>query len=179
MQLHSPGGDNGSESLKLKRIYSLIISSLFFFAIPFFLNAQITNELAFERLVMLAGEEKEYLVDSLTGFTTPNLVAHFSRPSAAGVGLMIESPAVTFTRMGRDSFRRVIEVVITFQDSLEHSFSLVYSDTLSRKSLKQVRNTRYPELKGSNPLPTSKYLAPALLIGTAIAGIISLFYLRS
>jgi hypothetical protein len=171
--------DRGSECLKISRLFSLIISIL---AIQYFLNyskSQITNELVFEGQVLKAVADHPFLIDSLKGFFTDNLRSQVVLSDSGTNDLIIEIPTVEFKRLGKNSFERSLETILNFQDSTEHSFMFMHRDTLDGKSLTAVRKSRYPELQGRNPRFASKYLGPAVLIGTAIAGIISLFYLRS
>lgn len=118
-------------------------------------------------------------IDSLKGFLTENLEAKIKVDSAADCDLIIETPSLSFVSIGKKRFVRKLETIINFQDSTEHGLILSYNDTLDAKALSKVRKSKYPELRGENPRVVGKYLGPALLIGTAIAGIILLFYLRS
>jgi hypothetical protein len=177
--IHQPIGDRASKRLKMGRFCTLIFSTLTIQFSCSFSKAQISNELVFERLVTHSVIAQGHPIDSVKGFVTDVLNAQILRTPSAAKDLIIEPPTVEFTRLGKGMWERSVATIVNYQDSMEHSYSLAFKDTLTAKEIKVVRKTRYPELRGKNPRFTSKYLGPALLIGTAIAGIISLFYLRS
>lgn len=118
-------------------------------------------------------------IDSLQGFATENLRQQIVLTAGAPTNLLIDAPRIEFEKIGKGSYQRTVEATLNFQDSTEHGFQMIARDTLSRNHLAMVRKSRESALRGEDPRWTRKYLAPAVLIGTGIAGIISLFYLRS
>ena len=50
---------------------------------------------------------------------------------------------------------------------------------MTKAQLRQVRKSRYAELRGNDPRWTVRILVPAAIIVSGITGIISLFYTRS
>jgi hypothetical protein len=171
--------DLAPKSLKIGRFYLLIINVLAIIFCVSFSKAQITNELAFESLVTNAVKKNGQPIDSISGFYTQELLASISDGKKGGQNLFVEVPILNFERLSKGRFERRLETVVSFRDSTAQSLQLIYQDTLDGKQLSAVRKTTYLELRGQSPRPTAKYLGPALLIGTAIAGIILLFYLRS
>jgi hypothetical protein len=176
---HHLHGDHASNRLKLNWFYALIVTILLSTLLVNKSNAQRTNELLFDDLVMKFWKEHRQDIDTLSGFVTAHLDSTIVLTPEARYHFSIEPPSVIFRGLGRHQFERKLEMIVNLQDSITQSFILTYQDTLAGKELARVRRSRFPELRGRNPKWTSKYLAPAVLIGTAIAGIISLFYLRS
>jgi hypothetical protein len=177
--LHQSIGDRASKRLKISRLYALIFSTLLMMFLGISSKSQISNELVFEQLILESASSHAHPVDSIQGFFTDGLLAKITRTPGADKDLIVETPSVDFKRLGKKRYERSLAIIVNYQDSTEHSYSLNHKDTLDAKALKEVRKTSYPELRGKNPRFASKYLGPALLIGTAIVGIISLFYLRS
>ena len=179
IQSYQALADLVSKSLKIGRFYLLSINVLAIIFCVGFSKAQITNELAFESLVTNAVKKNGQPIDSISGFYAKEFSASISNGKKGGQNLFVEVPLLNFERLSKGRFKRRLETVVSFGDSTAQSLQLIYQDTLDGKQLSAVRKTAYPELRGESPRPTAKYLGPALLIGTAIAGIILLFYLRS
>jgi len=171
--------DRASKSLKMSHFLLLIINVLTYSFGSSFSKAQITNQLEFETLVTNAVRKNGQPIDSILGFYASQLLASVSHGQKGGQDLIVEIPIVNFQRVSKGMYERRLEVVINFRDSTEQSLQLIFQDTLVGNKLSAVRKSRYPELRGQSPRPAAKYIGPALLIGTAIAGIILLFYLRS
>ena len=164
---------------KTNRFILLLISILQILFVPNFAKAQITNELAFESLVMKSYGNLGASVDTLKGFLTENLKTSIPLQTNGELELNIEVPSISFRRLSRKMYERNVDVIIDVTDSTVKSGSYNYHDTLHGGAIKQVRKSQYPELRGHSPRIAAKFLGPAVLIGTAIAVIISLFYLRS
>ncbi len=179
MQSYQRCADRALNRLKMRRFFLLIFSTL---ALLFFgevCKAQVTNQLVFERLVLQSLAASGRSIDSLKGFVTKEMEDKIVQHVTDGCDLQVEAPTIVFSRVGKRSFARSLETVLTYQDSIEVGAQVLYRDTLDVRLLSKVRKSPYPELRGQSPRPVAKYLAPALLIGTGIAGIILLFYLRS
>jgi hypothetical protein len=171
--------DRVLKRLKMSRFFALTISIL---ACSFWIQnckAQISNELAFEQKVVQLFGQKKIPVDSLSGFLTKGLHSNIMLSQDVNRCLDVEIPKVAFSKLENHYYQRMITSVVTFRDSIEQSFSLQMLDTVPRSALRSIRKSDYLELRGDNPQWTSKFILPILLIGTGIAGIISLFYLRS
>lgn len=179
MQSYQRFADRASNRLKMSQNLLLIVSVLGFCFLGNFCNAQVTNQLVFERLVLQSVAASGCSIDSLTGFLTTELEGKIIHDVTDGWDLQVESPTIDFTRIDKRRFARVVESVLIYKDSIEIGAQVLFRDTVEVAQLSKVRKSSYPELRGQNPRATAKFLAPALLIGTGIAGIILLFYLRS
>lgn len=172
-------GDRCSERAYFHMFFLLIISFLAFSILPNFLKAQKTNVLAFEDLVSDFVSNHPKKIDTLKGFLTEDLKSRIFVQAASPFALNIDPPVVTFKSMGKNQFQRKIAAVLTYQDSTEHVYALTYCDTLAGNQIGKVRKSKLSELRGTDPRWTSKFLFPGTMIGIGIAGIISLFYIRS
>lgn len=178
-QSHMAGGDRGSNRLKLGRIFALIVSGLLFLSSSFFCKSQTTNQLAYESLVRQLVADHHRPFDSLVGVTTPALDTLLLRDATANCNLQVGPPRINWRKLGHGRYLREMEVTILYTDSNGGEFLAAATDTVPRRDIRQLRKSKVPELRGENPRFVSKYLGPAALIGILIAGIISLFYLRS
>lgn len=157
----------------------LIISALQLLLVVNCTKSQISNQLAFETSVLRMIGQKAPSIDSLSGFLTERLRAEILLTDPSSRQLFIETPSVVFARLGHRKFERTISTVLTLTDTSEISFPLVYLDTISKSQLRPVRKSPMVELRGTDPRWPQKYLLPVALIGTGIAGVILLFYIRS
>lgn len=157
----------------------LIISYLCFSFVAVFSKAQKTNELCFDDLVVnfVAGHPREFR--EVKGFLTPGLSDRLKPAPEADFILNIAEPQVTYENLTGPYFAREIEANLNYRDSTDHEYAVTWRDTLHRKQVKAARNTKLKILRGADPRFHAKFLLPGLLIGTGIAGIISLFYIRS
>jgi hypothetical protein len=165
--------------MKIFPFLVLIISVLQSLLLVNSLKSQITNEIAFETSILRMVGQKAPSIDSLSGFLTERLRAEILLTDPSKGQLLVETPSVVYARLGHRKFERTISTVLTLTDSTEISFPVVYLDTIERSQLKAVRKSAMFELRGTDPRWPGKYLLPVGLIGTGIAGIILLFYIRS
>lgn len=142
-------------------------------------NAQKINGLVFEDLVLQKVRERALPLDSVTGFTTERLLAELACTTGAKRKLVVDPPEVRYTRIDSGGYERRIATMVSFVDSSEVGYELTHIDTLSKSGLRIVRKGSVLELRGEDPRWGVRYLLPIAIIGTGIAGIISLFYLRS
>lgn len=118
-------------------------------------------------------------IDSLAGFEVDSLRFKIRFTPSAKRYMTIEEPNVDYTKIDAGKYRRTITSVVSFVDTTEMSLPIHFQDTIRREDLRTVRKSAPLPLRGTDPRWVVKYLAPAALIGTGIAGIISLFYFRS
>jgi hypothetical protein len=146
---------------------------------PLFAKAQRSNELVFDSLIFAFRKQHPQMIDSIEGFSTENIRANVEVQKQPAPNFLIEEPEVSFKRVAAKKYLRTVSTTVTYKDSTEQSFSLVLEDSIAAANLKAVRKSKYIELRGRDPRWVTNYLLPALIIGTGIAGIISLFYIRS
>jgi hypothetical protein len=172
-------GDRALQRMKIQPFWILILSTLQSLIVVNSVKSQISNELAFETSVLRMIGQKAPSIDSLSGFLTERLRTEILLTDPSNRQLFIETPSVVFAPLGHRKFERTISTVLTLTDTIEVSFPLVYLDTVAKSQLRAVRRSRLIELRGADPRWPQKYLLPVALIGTGIAGIILLFYIRS
>lgn len=165
--------------MKFWAFFALIFTALQTMFSAKIVKAQITNELAFETAVLRLIGQKSPSIDSLTGFVTDRLRSEILLTAPSKRQLTVETPDVDYVRVRHGRYERTIASLLTFTDSTEVSYPVIYRDTIQRSTLKAVRKTDYTDLRGTDPRWHTKYLMPVVLIGTGIAVIVSLFYLRS
>lgn len=176
---HQLGRDRASKAPKIDRFYRLIFSILAIVFLHNICKSQITNQLAFERELCRVIETRGLPVDSIAGFGYDSLWSRIHQTPGVKRYLSIEDPAVEFKKLQSGDFGRRITTVVSFVDSTEMALPIDFQDTVAAKDFRMVRRSAPVALRGTDPRWTIKYLLPAGLIGTGIAGIISLFYLRS
>ena len=172
-------GDRAAQRTKIFGILTLIFSVLHVILSANVVKSQISNELAFDTMILEKLHQKSIPVDTLTGFVSGQLRSKIQLTDGAKRSLSIEEPTVVYNRVNRSTVSRRLTSVLTFRDSTEIGFQVIYQDSIPVRDLRQVRKSVDPLLRGVDPRWTAKYLGPVLLIGTGIAVIISLFYLRS
>ena len=172
-------GDRAAQRTKIFGILTLIFSVLHVILSANVVKSQISNELAFDTMILEKLHQKSIPVDTLTGFVSGQLRSKIQLTDGAKRSLSIEEPTVVYNRVNRSTVSRRLTSVLTFRDSTEIGFQIIYQDSIPVRDLRQVRKSVDPLLRGVDPRWTAKYLGPVLLIGTGIAVIISLFYLRS
>ncbi|MEM7039604.1 MAG: hypothetical protein AAF570_21705, partial [Bacteroidota bacterium] len=177
--LYAHIGDRRLERMFFSAYILLIFSVLQTLLFPNFAKSQISNELCFETLSIkfLEGQPIEY--KEVKGFTTPGLSTQLKPVASAPAVLKIDPPVVTYEKVGKGKYLREMTLNFVFTDSTDHEYGVSQTDTLNRKDIRTARATKFKELRGEHPGPGSKYLIPALIIGTGLSGIISLFYIRS
>lgn len=173
------GRDNRFKDDFWRPVYLLIISTLWTTNFALYAKAQKTNELCFEELMgnFLASDSRKY--SAVIGFRTPGLNGVVDSTLGVPLSLRIDPPQVSFEKIDREKYTREVLVDVVFIDSTEQLRSLVWRDTIGRRDIGKVRRTKYPELKGTDPRWAARFLAPGIMLGAGIAGILSLFYIRS
>ena len=172
-------GDRAAQRTKFFGFLTLIFSVLHVILSANVVKSQISNELAFDTMILEKLHQKSIPVDTLTGFVSGQLRSKIQLTDGAKRSLSIEEPTVVYNRVNRSTVSRRLTSVLTFRDSTEIGFHVIYQDSIPVGDLRRVRKSVDPLLRGMDPRWTAKYLGPVLLIGTGIAVIISLFYLRS
>ncbi|MDB4286121.1 hypothetical protein N9933_02355 [bacterium] len=91
----------------------------------------------------------------------------------------IGGPDISYNKLKNKQFTRMVQVSVEIKDSVQRSEVLVYSDTLSIQELKEVQKGSPPDFRSELPTTYSKTLRPLAIVTASIAGVISLFYIRS
>lgn len=157
----------------------LIISSLFTFIYCQNAKAQISNELAFDSMVVGYCQGKADELSKVTGFLTEGLTEKLKSKLKGEDSLKIEQPEIEFKKLDGDEIERKIEVNLMVDQETGEMENLVYRDTLDRKSLRKIRSTKYPELKGEHPGTFRRFVLPSIALAAGVGTIVSLFYIRS
>lgn len=159
-------------------IILLIITTLLSTISTKTVKAQISNELAYDSLILgktpLFGPGFRFV----TGTVTPRLERGLRVDTSAENGVEL-SPEVKWRPLKGDSIERSIAVKLIFSDSLHTEILLEQKDTLLNQDLRLARKTRYKVLKGDNPRFVPRVVVPGATILTGVIAIISLFYVRS
>lgn len=172
-------GDRALKSTKFFTFLTLIFSLLQVLLSANSVKCQINNELAFNTMILQKLAQKSIPIDTLSGFVPDELRSAVALTNGARRCLTIEEPSVEYSKIDKATLLRRLTTVLTFRDSIEIGFPLVFQDSIPMKDLRRLRKSDEPALRGVDPRWAAKYLGPVLLIGTGIAVIISLFYLRS
>ena len=118
-------------------------------------------------------------VGKYTGFLAEQTKAHGRTFSDSKMTLDVETPTVIFQRIAKGKFQRTIGIDLVYKDSVETRMALNQIDTLDRKDIPEARRVEEKALRGADPRFVRKFLIPLAGISGGIAGIISLFYIRS
>jgi hypothetical protein len=141
-------------------------------------NGQISNELAYDSLIL----SKSHLFGPgfrfVTGTITPRLERGL-RIDTAGANGVEFLPDIKWNPLKGKKMERILEVKMIFSDSLHTEIALMQKDTLQNSQIRLARKTHFRELRGDNPRFVPRILIPAATIVTGVVVIISLFYVRS
>lgn len=178
---YGQGGDRRFWRMFFRGSFVLIVNAFAFFGFFSCCSAQISNEAYFEEAVRTHLSSQGVPFNSWLGFLTEPSEGLVKIDSSSQLSFYVQSPEVEFGKLEDGSFSRSIRFVIEHQigDSAVLSIAKQHSDTVSRKELKLVRKSKYPELRGVSPQFSRRILVPTVLIVSGITGIISLFYIRS
>ena len=159
---HHCRADRASKRLNLNYVYSLIVSTLISTSFVNKSNAQKTNELIFEDLVMKFWLQRAQEIDSLGGFVTVRLDSNIGLLPEARYHLLIDPPSVVFRKVARHRFERKVETIVNLEDTIVQTFMLTYQDTLEGREIAHVRHSQFPELHHHHLLFS---FLPANLVG--------------
>lgn len=160
----------------------LIISVLYISISINFANSQIPNNLAFEALFRQFLDMDQGNYADVKGYYYSSLEQYIHRDSSAKKFLHISEPDVQYHKVGKGKFNRTIAVDFSYTDSIPEEgklFHMEQSDTLTRSQVKLSRDIEEKSLRGNAPFFLTKFIVPAVGTLAGIAGIISLFYVRS
>ncbi|MBX7243211.1 MAG: hypothetical protein K1X92_15810 [Bacteroidia bacterium] len=93
--------------------------------------------------------------------------------------LSLQTPEIQYQQYQKQQYIRILiqPVELYTKDTLVSEL-LMFQDTLNRKELIAARKGSPYSLKGDNPLPTAKYLRPALWTAGSLIAVLTLFYFR-
>ncbi len=157
----------------------LTISIILFMANQQFVKSQISNVLVFDSMVVGYCQGKADKLSKLTGFLTSGVEAELKGKLKGVDSVRVEEPRVKFKKIGKEEIERKIEVDFLVNMETGDMDALKYCDTLDRKTLRKVRATKYPELKGEHPGVMHRFVWPTVGLVGGVATIVSLFYIRS
>lgn len=142
-------------------------------------KSQISNRLALDSMIIGHFHKDTISIGKMTGFLEEDYRAYKSIQTGDSTRLTIEEPSITYTKLEDSRFERRIAIDLVYEDSAEIRVPLLMTDTLRRQDISASRKVEPRSLRGQDPRFSRKFLYPAIGIGGGIAGIISLFYIRS
>ena len=174
-------GDRPFKELFFRQRKHLIMSLLLLSVLPQFCKSQISNELAFDSLFIGHLNSNSQKIGKFTGFMAERWNAEKKTSPDSNQVLHTDPPMVEFEKLVDGNFRRTLQVDLRFdQDSTAvQNFALSLVDTIAARDFKKIRQSKWPALRGEDPRWSRKFLLPFGGIAGGIAGIISLFYIRS
>jgi len=176
IQSYRVQGDRAFSGLKNKLFKLLIIIGLAWLSLGSFAKSQISNDLVYNQLL------EEYLSSksswkSVLGFRTPYVDSLLRVDTTQSITLNLADPEINYRRVQGGRYLRSLSVLVSSSDGEDQL--LQRSDTLSSKEINESRRSVHPNLRGEHPSTLRRCLMPAGTILGGIAGIISLFYIRS
>jgi hypothetical protein len=180
METPKPFGDRVLKRVKFNRFFLLIVNVLGLLLIAISSKAQITNELYFDSAITAHLSKSQTKFGSVGGFLTDHTRSLVKVDSTLQLQFFAEVSRLEFEKV-EGGYARTFQLVLEHRlgDSAVASFAQQLLDTVPRAQLRQVRKTRYVELRGNDPRWTVRILMPTAIIVSGITGIISLFYIRS
>ena len=124
-------------------------------------------------------DSNPYSFTRLSGNLTAEIENQIPTSDTGKYILELESVTLDYAPLEAPYFQRSITVDLILKDTSEHRYGLNRLDTLHKSEISQSRKTAYRFLRGEDPRWTARLLWPGLGVGTGIATIVSLFYLRS
>ena len=116
---------------------------------------------------------------NLSGNLTAEIENRIPTSDTGKCTLELESVTLDYVPLEAAYFQRSIMVDLIVKDTTEHRYGLHRLDTLHKFEISQSRKTADRFLRGEDPRWPARLLWPGLGVGTGIATIVSLFYLRS
>jgi hypothetical protein len=140
----------------------------------------IQNEKLYSQLICGFLKESHESFSSSTGLVTHEIDTCLKIDSLAKRFLVISIPKWTITRISKTHVSRLLLVQVEMRDSLSGIMKeLTHCDTIPIKNLRTVRKTEHGLLRTEDPRFLQRAALPFLLVFAGVAGIITLFYLRS
>lgn len=143
------------------------------------LFSQEDNQAAYQKLIIEFAEQLQAPIQSWEGSWPDDWRPDFRQDSAAQMTIMQGETEVSYERISKDTFQREIVVPLSIQDSTFRSEMLVFSDTLSLRTIREIRKRSAAPFRGDAPGRLATILRPVLFITVSVAALISLFYIRS
>ena len=141
--------------------------------------AQPSNSQVYRQLIEQYLQKHPENFRKVSGQILKDYFPPYTTDSTATATLQVFLPDLSYTREKRGVYVRKMDLSINRKDSVTVSRTLAYQDTLNRKQLRHIIRNSPEELQGDNPTRWGKWIGPTVLISTSIAGIVSLFFLRS
>lgn len=157
----------------------LIISIVLLFSITQTAKSQISNELVFDSMLIGFCQGKADKLSKVTGFLTSGLEDNLKNKLKGSDSMEVETPRIKYSKVGDNDVERILEIDLILSRETGEMEKLSFRDTLDRKSLRKVRSTKYPELKGEHPSTFRRYILPSIGLAAGVGSIVSLFYIRS
>lgn len=93
--------------------------------------------------------------------------------------LVVLNPQVQYELLADKRIKRSLEVPYNVRDSVSQSLRLLAQDTLSQEAFKRIHRQSRDVLRGESPTIAARWIRPVALLTLSVAGILSLFYIRS
>ena len=147
--------------------------------LPHMSLAQSTNPQIYQQLLQQYLDDHPGPYRKISGQLLTNYFPPYTTDTTTARTLQVFSPELTYERLSKGIYRRNMHISINQKDSTTRSETVVFQDTLNRKQLRYVLKNSPDSLRGDNPTRWGKWVGPTTLIATSVAGIVSLFFLRS
>ena len=154
---------------------------VFFLLFPStYLFAQISNEAAYRQLLSQFFEKEVGPINSFEGTFVGDWVPKvIFDPSKSSTKVIMGELEINYERIEAQQFKREVIIPMNIQDSTFRSEMLTYTDSLSIEQIREIRKASTAPFKGDAPGRLATLVRPITFVIGSIAGLISLFYIRS
>lgn len=160
------------------RCFSLILFLLIIWG-KSHVKAQKHNGEIYQSLIQGFFEKEGNTVGEVEGNLVKNWFPTVVIDSSLVQKLIIGGVDISYKKHQAGNYERTVSMQLTLQDSVMRAFPLSYKDTLSLPQIRQIRRKSPLSLRGDLPTATARLVKPFVVVGLSVAGIVSLFYLRS
>ncbi len=143
------------------------------------LHAQTSNDSVYHQLFLRELPPDSLSIRDIKGNPIEMLMPDYHKDSLSSTLMVINEPFIQYQKIFPGLFERELTIMVQFQDTSSRRKQLSYTDTLSKKEIKNVLKKSSSELRGDNPTLWGKWIKPATFIVTGIGVIFALFYIRS
>jgi hypothetical protein len=153
---------------------------LFLLFPPTYLFSQISNEAAYRQLLSQFFEKDLGTINSFEGTFVGDWVPKIVfDPSKSSTKVIMGELEIVYERIEDQQFKREVIIPMNIQDSTFRSEMLTYTDSLSITQIREIRKGSASPFKGDAPGRMATLVRPVTFVIGSIAGLISLFYIRS
>ncbi len=141
--------------------------------------AQISNEAAYQQLLSGFLQKQAQPILSLEAEWPSDWRPEVRLDSSASLKVTVGELDISYAKISPQKYKRELALSVSMQDSSFRSEILIYTDSLSKAQLRQLRAKSKAVFKGDAPGTLANVVRPITFVTGSLAALFSLFYIRS